>query len=387
MEVSARLRFDFEPRTRIVFGEGSLERAGEIARGLGAARALVVTDPGVARAGHAGTAATSLDASGVEARIFDGAVENPTDACAALGAEAARIFRADAIVGVGGGSAMDCAKGIAILLARGGPIERWRGAGKVGGGLAPLVLAPTTAGTGSEVQSAAIITREATGEKMLFRDPCLAPRAAILDPRATATAPRRAAAAAGIDAVAHAVESHVSAGATPFSRMLSREAFRLLLGAFEDAVAGGGAPGARSDMLLGASLAGLAIENSMLGAAHSCANPLTHHRGVPHGIAVGLMLPPVVRWNGGGPGGEEGYADLLAAAGIAAGPRGAAETLAGRIEDLLRAAGLPASLSEVDVREDLLDVLAAEAGEQFTASFNPRPVGPRDLLEVYRCAL
>jgi alcohol dehydrogenase len=386
MDLSARA-FDFKPRTRLVFEAGALARTGEVVRALGASRALVVSDPGVARAGHAGAALASLERAGIAALLFDGAVENPTDACAERGAETAREVRAEAIVGVGGGSAMDCAKAVAILLARGSPIERWQGVGKIGGGLLPLVLAPTTAGTGSEVQSSALITREATGEKMLLWDHGIAPRAAILDPRTTLTAPRRASAAAGIDAVAHAVESHVSARATPLSRMFSREAFRLLLGAFEDALEDSGDLRARSDLLLGASLAGLAIENSMLGAAHSCANPLTHRRGTPHGLAVGLMLPHVIRFNGSDPAVEERYADLLEAAGLRSGPEGASGALAARLEGLLLAADLPVSLREIEVEEDALEDLAAEAGTQWTASFNPRPVGPRDLLEIYRCAL
>ena len=379
--------FDFEPRTRLVFGPGTLAGTGEIVRELGATRALVVSDPGVVKAGHAAAALESLERSGLEALLYDGVVENPTDACAVLGAEAARGIRAEVIVGVGGGSAMDCAKGIAVILARGGPLERWRGVGKIGRGLLPLVLAPTTAGTGSEVQSSALLSREATGEKMLFWDRALAPRTAILDPQATLTAPRGASAAAGVDAVAHAVESFVSARATALSRMFSREAFRLLLGAFETALQDPGNLPARSDMLLGASLAGLAIENSMLGAAHSCANPLTHRMGIPHGVAVGLMLPHVVRFNGGDPGVEERYAELLAAAGILPDPEGAAETLARRLEGLLHAAGLPMDLRALDVEEDSLAALAEEAGAQWTASFNPRPVGPGTLLEVYRWAL
>jgi len=383
----APLGFDFEPRTRIVHGVGSLERAGEIAAGLGVRRVLVVSDPGVAAAGHAGTAVESLGRAGIVARLFAGAVENPTDASAERGAAAAREARAEAIVGVGGGSAMDCAKGIAVLLARGGPLERWRGVGKIGGGVLPLVLAPTTAGTGSEVQSSALLTMAATGEKMLLWDHAIAPRAAILDPRTTVTAPRLAGAAAGIDAVAHAVESHVSAKATPLSRMFSREAFRLLLGAFERVLDAPGDLGARSDMLLGAALAGLAIENSMLGAAHSCANPLTHRRGIAHGVAVGLMLPPVVRFNGGQPGVGERYSELLAAAGIAAPPDGAAARLADLLAGLLDSAGLPTSLRAIDVEEEILGDLADEAGSQWTASFNPRAAGPRELLEVYRCAL
>jgi alcohol dehydrogenase class IV len=391
----SRGSFDFDLHTRVMFGDGSLSGLGEIARALSARRALLVTDPGVARAGHAARALASLSAAGVEARQFDQVVTNPTDRCVAQGLEVARGFQADLIAAVGGGSAMDAAKGIGLLLVSGGSITDYRGIGKVPRDLPPLIAVPTTAGTGSEVQSAALISSHASGEKMLLWDHRLAPRVAILDPALTATAPREVTALSGIDAIAHSVESYVSSRSTAFSRMFGREAFRLLLPALPAVLDGADAALARADMLLGATLAGLSIEHSMLGAAHSCANPLTARHGVAHGLAVGIMLPRVVRFNGRDPAVQARYGELVASCGTGFGPARrddglggeVSERLAHRLEGLLATARLPGRLRDLGVGESDLPELAREAEKQWTASFNPRPVKAAEILEIYRWAL
>jgi alcohol dehydrogenase len=336
----------------------------------------------------------ALAAAGVEARLFDRVVTNPTDRCVQEGLDEARAFRADLIAAVGGGSAMDAAKGIGLLLVAGGSITDYRGIGKVPCDLPPLIAVPTTAGTGSEVQSAALISSHSSGEKMLLWDHRLAPRVAILDPALTATAPREVTALSGIDAIAHSVESYVSSRSTAFSRMFGREAFRLLLPALPAVLDGADAALARADMLLGASLAGLSIEHSMLGAAHSCANPLTARHGVAHGLAVGVMLPRVVRFNGRDPAVQARYGELVASCGPGFGPARrddglggeVSERLAHRLECLLASARLPGRLRDLGVEEADLPELAREAEKQWTASFNPRPVKAAEILEIYRWA-
>jgi alcohol dehydrogenase len=390
--------FDFQPRTRLVFGRGAVESLGDVTRGLGARRVLLVTDPGVARAGHAALALRALDCGGLEVRIFQEVIENPTDRCVAAGLEAARSFQADHLVAVGGGSAMDTAKGIGLLLTSGGSLRDYRGTGKVARALPSLVAVPTTAGTGSEVQSAAVLSDARTGEKMVIWDRNLAPAAAVLDPALTLTMPPAVTAATGIDALSHALESYVSTRATPLSRLFGRDAFRLLLPALARVMRDPGDSRARADMLLGAALAGLSIENSMLGAAHALANPLTAHYGITHGVAVGLVLPHVVRHNGRFPGAEERYGELEAAAvlpppgppeGAATGrPRpagtGPASRIAGHLAALLSQARLPGRLRDSGVEEGRLSELAREAAAQWTASFNPVPVGEEELLGIYR---
>jgi alcohol dehydrogenase class IV len=383
----------------VLFGLGAAASVGELARELGGRRALVVTDPGVRAAGHADRAAAALDAAGVAARIFDAVIENPTTREVAAGRDAAARWGADLVVGLGGGSAMDCAKGINFLLTNGGSMEDYRGFGHARLPLLPAIGLPTTAGTGSEAQSYALIAQAESHQKMACGDRQARFRIVVLDPSLLASAPRRAAAAAGLDALAHAVESLVCRAANPVSRMLSREAWRLLEPSLLRHLAAPAEAGAAGGMLLGAHLAGAAIELSMLGAAHACANPLSARYGVAHGVAVALMLPHVVRWNdalaassdgppaGGGPAGDEPAGGLPPAAAYATlAGCASSEMLAAKIEELRAAAGLPGRLREVGVEVSDLRELACEAAQQWTAGFNPRPAGEEALLHLYEQA-
>ena len=342
---------------------GSLARLGALARGLGGTRALVVTDPGVRAAGHVDRALASLAEAGLAAAVFDRVAENPTSLHVEDGRGEAAAFAADLLIGLGGGSAMDCAKGINFVLTNGGRMEDHQGTGKAPLPMLPSIGVPTTAGTGSEAQSYALISHPETHAKMACGDPKARFREVILDPDLAASAPRAVAATAGIDAVSHAVESFVTTRGNDGSRRLAREAWRLLDGGLESALAGDRE--AVGGTLLGAHLAGAAIEASMLGAAHACANPLTARFGVPHGVAVGLMLPHVVRFNG-----EEIYRELQ-------------DGLAARLEELRVAACLPARLRDCGVDALSLPLLSEEAARQWTAAFNPRPVTAADLLSLY----
>jgi len=380
--------FEFRAATRLVVGAGSIHRLGELAGELlherGTRRALVVSDPGIVAAGHAGVGVRSLEAAGIAATVFDGFGENPTTAQVEAGTAVARDLKPDLIVGLGGGSSMDCAKGINFLLSCGGRMQDYHGRGRATGPMLPSIAVPTTAGTGSETQSFALITDSATHMKMACGDPRAAFRIAILDVDLTLTQPPRVAALTGIDALSHAVESHVSRAATPASRVFSREAWRLLAKNLPRVFADGGDVAARSAVQLAAAWAGLAIENSMLGAAHALANPLTARHGVVHGQAVGLMLPHVVRFNGPACGGD--YAALLDDVGIAAAPDRAGARLADWLVDLLAASGLGTTLKAVAVAARDHVGLAESAAAQWTAGFNPRPVTAADLAGLYEAA-
>jgi alcohol dehydrogenase len=247
----------------------------------------------------------------------------------------------------------------------------------------PSVGVPTTAGTGSEAQSFALITDEQTHIKMACGDRKAAFRVAILDPEVTVSQPKSVTAVTGIDALAHAIESHVSTRRNPVSQICSLAAFRYLDPNFETVLRTPIDVPARSAMQLGAHLAGMAIENAMLGVCHSCANPLTAHYGMTHGVAVALMLPHVIRFNA--PAADPLYAELIAAVGLP--NRGSpAESLTARVAALTAAAGLPRSLKECGVSETILPLLAEEAAEQWTARFNPRPVTEADILKLYQAA-
>ncbi|MFM9194437.1 MAG: iron-containing alcohol dehydrogenase [Planctomycetia bacterium] len=376
--------FEFRAATRLVAGRGTIRRLGTLARELGATRALVASDPGVVRAGHTAAGLEALAEAGIATAVFDRFGENPTTAQVEAGTALARQFGPDLIVGLGGGSSMDCAKGINFLVSCMRPPHDYHGRGKATGPLLPSIAVPTTAGTGSETQSFALITDEATGMKMACGDPRAAFRVAILDVDLTLTQPPRVAALTGIDALSHAVESHVSRAATPASQVFSRQAWRLLAAHLPRVFAAGVDLAAREAVQLGAAWAGLAIENSMLGAAHALANPLTASHGVIHGQAVGLMLPHVVRFNASSC--AAAYAELLRDIGIDARPEPAGERLAAWLSHLLAAAGLETSLTGLGVAAPDLPSLAAAAATQWTGGFNPRPVSVADLAGLYETA-
>jgi alcohol dehydrogenase len=238
----------------------------------------------------------------------------------------------------------------------------------------PSVGVPTTSGTGSEAQSYALITDASSHMKMACGDKKAAFRVCLLDPELTVSQPASVTAVTGIDAVAHAVESFVCTKANPVSRMCSRSAWEHLAPNFERVLREPNNLTARAAMQLGAHFAGMAIEAAMLGVCHSCANPLTAHYGLTHGVAIGLMLPHVVRFNA--PVAGEWYSELA----------GTADRLADRLAGLAAAAGLPKSLREAGVSASILGLLAHEANQQWTARFNPRPVTEDDILGIYQAA-
>ena len=378
------LTFGFLAATRLVVGPGTIARLGDLARELGGTRVLVTSDRGIMAAGHTASGIESLQAAGITTEVFSTFTENPSSAEVEAGTAVARKFRPDLLVGLGGGSSMDCAKGINFLLSCGGKMQDYRGRGTATGSMLPSIAVPTTAGTGSETQSFAVITDSVSGIKMACGDPRAAFRVAILDVNLTLTQPAVLAALTGIDALSHAVESQVCTAATPASRTFSREAWRLLAANLPGIVIDGGTVAARSAVQFGASLAGLAIEHSMLGAAHALANPLTAAHHLTHGQAVGVMLPHVVRFNG--PVCGRAYAELLTDIAISATADEAGATLADWLTGLLAAAQLKTSLRACGIDAANVPALAAAAATQWTAGFNPRAVTAVDLADLYEAA-
>ena len=384
------MNFDFHPRTRFIFGLNSVDRLGELVVELGGRHILVVTDPGLVIAGHAPRVERILQAAGLGVVIFDQVRENPTTRDVDQCLKAAQAAGIDTIVGLGGGSSMDTAKGCNFLLTNGGRMQDYRGVGKASRPMLPLIAIPTTAGTGSECQSFALIAEEHTHMKMACGDPKAAARIAILDPALTISQPPRVTACTGIDAMAHAVETAVTKKRNPLSLMYSHEAFKLTVTSLTRVLKDPNDLEARGRMLLGAAFAGMAIENSMLGAAHAAANPLTAHFNVVHGQAVGMMLPLVVRFNAADPLAARAYAELASAPEIASvsnGVEDACEALIARLDALLNVGGLPRSLADCGVKRSDLPKLSEEAAKQWTAGFNPRPIQAGDFLKLYEAAL
>lgn len=367
--------FDFRLPTRIVFGAGRVDELGELTKSLGdVSRVLVVSDPGVVAAGHTERGIAALQAAGLQTALFEKFTENPNTAHVDEGVAAAREFRPDCILGLGGGSSMDCAKGINFIYSCGGRIQDYWGVGKATAPMLPMVAVPTTAGTGSETQSFALISDAESHVKMACGDKRAAFRLALLDPALTTTQPSRVTALTGFDALAHAVETAVTRVRTPLSQAFSREAWRHLAPNFLRVIAEPDNLEARGEMQLGACLAGLAIENSMLGAAHALANPLTAEYGVTHGDAVAIMLPHVVRHNGADVDVEPQYQDLVLATAFdqnTPDQRAGAAGLAQFLADAAAKAGLATRLRDQGVDRERIPQLAADAAKQWTGSFNP----------------
>ena len=379
--------FDFNLRTRMVCGAGSVGRIGDLAGELGIRRALLVTDPGIMAAGHVDRALTALKKANIETFLFDGAHENPTTDDIDAGLELARRHEPELLIGLGGGSSMDCAKGINFVDTNGGKMHDYHGVGKALKPMLPMIAVPTTAGTGSEMQSFALISDAKTHVKMACGDKKASCRIALLDPELTLTQPPLVTALTGIDAISHAVETYVTKRRNSVSLLYSREAWRLLAGNFESVLKDPENIEARAAMQLGAAYAGVAIENSMLGASHALANPLTATYGTSHGQAVGLMLPHVVRFNGEQY--DRWYQELLASSeslpGLPKSSTGAAG-LADFLTQLIDAAGLEIKLDQRGVEADKMSELAAAAAEQWTGTFNPRDVDQQSLLGIYQNA-
>lgn len=376
--------FEFRLPTRLVFGSGAIDRIGTLAREMGFARSLLVSDRGLEEAGHVDHALGLLRAAGVEVEVFDEFEVNPDAAMVERGVGFARAWRPDSVIGLGGGSSLDCAKGINLLLTNGGAMADYRGYGHAHTPLLPMLAVPTTAGTGSEAQSYAVIADAETHMKMACGDPKLAFRTAILDPELTLSQPAAVTAAGGYDAIAHAVETAVTTRRTAISALFSREAFRLLNGNYEQVLHDPNDLAARSAMQLGAFYAGVAIEQSMLGAAHACANPLTARYDITHGVALAILLPHVVRWNA--MAGGDLYGELVGRTPRTSGGNGSGDSLAMRLVEMGRSGGFPADLRTAGVPARDLSDLAEAAGRQWTGTFNPRPFGAREALEVYQCA-
>ncbi len=326
------------------------------------------------KAGYVDAAVRSLEAAGVAAIPFHDFRENPDSAMVEAGRAFADPISLDSMIGLGGGSSLDCAKGINFLLTNGGTMSDYRGYGKAARPLLPMIGIPTTAGTGSEAQSYAVISDAASHMKMACGDPSAAVKIAILDPELTMSAPRTVTAMSGYDAIAHAVETWVTSRRTPMSDTFSRRSWELLSQSFERVLAAPDDAEARASMLTGSHFAGIAIEQSMLGAAHACSNPLTARFGLAHGLALSILLPHVVRWNSSIVG--DRYAALDESA----------EALATRLARYARAGGLGGALHDHGVPADALSGLADQAATQWTGTFNPRPFDAAGALEIYRAA-
>jgi alcohol dehydrogenase len=373
-------------RQHVLFGEGALTRMTPFAARAGA-RVLLVSDAGVRAAGHARTCANQLEGAGLELLLLSDVPENPSRGDARRLAESAREFQPHTVVAVGGGSVIDCAKGAVVELTQEGGLGDLHGRVTFHRPTLPLIAVPTTAGTGSECQSAALLSDEETGVKRALLAPGLLPAVAVLEPSLTRSQPAHVATATAIDAVAHGVEAAVSRSRTERSTRYALAALELLLPNIERALDDPDDEAARAAVQLGAAVAGMAIEQSMLGAAHAAANPLTARCELAHGLAVGFMLPEVVRFNAEDPECRAVYGTMARRSGLvaeAADEEDACASLVAFLDRLSRRATDVAGCVRLTACawEERAE-LAQDATLQWTGGFNPRAAEASDFITLY----
>ncbi|WP_091913339.1 iron-containing alcohol dehydrogenase [Chitinasiproducens palmae] len=383
--------FSFATVPSLIVDYGSARRVGELLRErYRATRLVLVTDRFLNESGLLRPALQSLANAGWQVNVIDDVVADPPDHVVLDAAARARASGAEVVLGLGGGSSMDVAKLIAVLCASSQSLDAMYGVGKVEGPRLPLVLMPTTAGTGSEVTAISIVTTGATTKSGVV-SPVLYADLAILDAELTLGLPAQATAATGIDAMVHAIEAYTSARLkNPLSDMLSKEALRLLYPNLLRACRDGGNRQAREAMLLGATLAGQAFSNAPVAAVHALAYPLGGHFHVPHGLSNALVLMHVLRFNA--PHASSRYAELAETLGCEfaaqAGTDEKAYAFIDAMEALVVATGIPRTLREVGVAAADLPMLAGDAMKQQRLLVNnPREMTEQSALDIYRAAL
>jgi alcohol dehydrogenase class IV len=394
----------FHSAGEIIFGRGTVRRAGEAVRRLGAQRALLVTDPGLVAAGLHQEVEQSLAGAGVTAALFAGGQAKPTLEAVAACVAAAQEAEYGALVALGGGSNIDLAKATAVVVRYGGPVEAYFGENRVPGPILPLVAISTTAGTGSEVSGASVLADPAHGRRGSILSNHLRPQVAIYDPLLTSSCPPQVTADAGIDALTHAVEAYMVVdssvemegadpaspyqGRFPLSDLLAEQAIALAGRYLRRAVYHGGDLEAREGMHLASLLAGMAFSNAGLTAVHALEYPLGVATGCSHGAGNGLLLPFVMAYNA--PACPQRLAAVARLLGEEVGGLSAwvaADLAVEAVQRLKEEIGIPMQLRELGVQEADLRPLA-EAAAQITRLLraNPRPLDVDSLEEILRCA-
>lgn len=372
------MEFLFGVPSKVQFGRGTVGRAGELLKGLNVKKVLMVYDPGIYRAGLTKKAETAIRAAGIETVAFDRVEPNPKDTTMAEGAAIAKREKIDAIVAIGGGSSMDCAKGINVLTANPEPIGRYEGFEKVANKGKILVCIPTTCGTSSELTNVSIVSDMKQGRKYIMAGRNVGADYALVDPDLMDGLLPRITAATGIDALTHAIESYVSLGATPLTKPLSLQAAKLIYDNLAKTVNEKECREAREQMALACVIVGCAFANAGNGLVHAISHTLGAHFHLDHGTACAVTLPYVIAFNY--PYAAKDY-DTLAET-LAPGSR---RSLFDIVYDLEREVGLP-TLKECGIAKDQLRFLAEETmKEDFAPNPNPE-ITPQTVLDILKKA-
>ncbi|WP_397404708.1 iron-containing alcohol dehydrogenase family protein [Phenylobacterium sp.] len=378
--------FQIRPLPSLVFGVDASLSLGSHVKALGHSAALVVTDTGLVASGAIMPMLEKLAADGVHFEIFDGVSANPTDINVMAGAERLRALGEAVVVAIGGGSAMDCGKAIALLGPNGGTVAELQSAPpKVRG--APVIAVATTAGTGSETNSACVITNTELGRKTYVMHPSIVPAVSILDPKLTLGLPRYPTATCGFDVLTHAVEAFTSARTTPYSDAVALEAIRIVSRYLRRAVEDGADLEARSQMMLASSMAAIAFNVSGLGSAHGTGHALSARLNAAHGQTLATMLPHVMDYNLEVRSAK--YAEIAQAMGVAV--AGGSEVDNARaaivaIVALRNDIGIARTIRDLGGTDDLLPLLVADAAADGVNYSNPKRPDLAAFEALYRAA-
>jgi alcohol dehydrogenase len=376
--------FSFSLPTLIEFGYGKAAALGERLKQLKVGRVFFVTDKGVESAGLLGGLTDSLEKSAILYDVFTGVEPDPSLETIDRGAEAFRKKAYDCIVAVGGGSPLDTAKGIRVIAANGGSIGDYNGVNRVPvAPEIPLIAIPTTSGTGSEVTMFGVYSDWGNNVKITVTSPYMASTIAIVDPALTMSLPAKMTAASGIDALAHGIETFFSVKSSPASDALAMEAISTVSGHLSQATLHGDDVEARIGMSHGSLLAGMAFNNGFLGLTHAIGSALSGHCHVPHGVAIGLLLPKVVEFNAvERPEKAAKIAELLGVKGVE--EKELADLAGAAVARLIETIGLPTRLSDVGVTEDKLTDIATDSFKSGMMKMNPRQPSEEEVLQLLK---
>lgn len=380
-------KFSFSVPQNIEFGKKSLSRLPEIAKKLGGKHAYIISGPVLKKMGLVDKCVSYMKEAGYEADIFTDIEANPSTDTVEKAAEGYKSCGADMIVAFGGGSPLDVAKAVGILVKYGGKITDYEGSGKVPGPIVPLIAIPTTAGTGSEVTAFSVITDHSRNYKLTVFSYEILPKYAILDSELIMTAPASVAAACGIDAMIHALEAYISTAASPFSEAMSEKALELIGGAIRRYTANRRDEEAAAAMMAGSLFAGIAFSWARLGNVHAMSHPVSAYFNVPHGIANAILLPTVLEYNKLADNGKyETIYNYISRVPVVKGEF-LPDMLIEEIIDLNRQLGIPVSLSEVGVTEEKIPLMSKDAMKSGNIAVNPRNSTQRDIELLYKKAL
>jgi len=380
--------FSFTGARKIVFGNGSFDALAQYLGELKAKRPLIVLDKNLADTGFRERLSRMLQKEGIDFSLFEQAEPEPRLELADEGAKAAMKGKCDSVIGIGGGSSMDVAKAVAVLAANKGKAADYLGMNKVPGPGLPTIMAPTTAGTGSEVTFTAVFIRKNLKKKEGMNSPYLYPDLALLDPQLTLSLPPGPTATTGLDALCHAIESYTSINASPMSEMMSLEAIGLISENLRTCVHNGGDLMARERLLLGSLYAGLGLANAGVTAVHSLSYPLGGKYGIPHGLANTIMLPPVMDFNL--PAALSKFAIIAEVMGEITDDlpeREAAYLALDAVDALIEDCGIDAGLSDFGIKEkDFPELAKVAMTVARPLENNPRRVTIEDAIEIYKQA-